>query len=95
MPARPSAEHPTVGDLSGRVLEALWEDDEFVLSRSVRNDEPYQVLVIAPVLTTPGAETLARLERAYAVAEGRRAGGRAGQRAGGGEVQGRDLVKGY
>ena len=38
---------------SGYVLETLWEDVEFVLSRGVLDGEPAPLLVVAPVSAQP------------------------------------------
>jgi hypothetical protein len=45
------------------LLETLWEDGEFVLSRGVREGEPSPVLVLAPASAQPAPGSLARLER--------------------------------
>ncbi len=52
---------------SGYVLETLWEDVEFVLSRGVRDGEPSPLLVVAPASAQPSPETLTRLEHAHAL----------------------------
>ena len=52
---------------SGYVLETLWEDGEFVLSRGVRDGEPSPLLVVAPASAQPAPGSLARLEHAYAL----------------------------
>ena len=52
---------------SGYVLETLWEDGEFVLSRGVRDGEPSPLLVVAPASAQPSPGSLARLEHAYAL----------------------------
>ena len=52
---------------SGYVLETLWEDGEFVLSRGVREGEPSSLLVVAPASAQPSPGSLARLEHAYAL----------------------------
>lgn len=53
--------------LSRQVLETLWEDGDFVLSRSTLVDEPAPVLVLAPASQRPTPAILARLEHAYAL----------------------------
>ena len=50
---------------SRHVLEPLWEDGEFVLSRSVRDGERSPLLVISPALAQPAPGSLRRLEHAY------------------------------
>ena len=50
---------------SRHVLEPLWEDGEFVLSRSVRDGERSPLLVISPALAQPALGSLRRLEHAY------------------------------
>jgi predicted ATPase/signal transduction histidine kinase/DNA-binding response OmpR family regulator/GAF domain-containing protein len=52
---------------SGYALETLWEDTEFVLSRAVRDGEPSSRLLLVPALMQPSPESVARLERAYAL----------------------------
>jgi hypothetical protein len=42
-----------VTELSRYVLETLWEDLEFVLSRGVREGEPSPLLVVAPASGQP------------------------------------------
>src|ERR1700752_2658720 len=62
-----SAEFLAMSKLSRSVLETLWADQEFVLSRLMRDDGP--VLVLATALEQPAAETLGRLEHAYSLRE--------------------------
>jgi hypothetical protein len=75
-----------VTDPSRYVFEPLWEDEEFVLSRSVREAERSPLLVVtpalarpAPVRSTPGKGTETVLvvphagRRGSRVAPGRRA----------------------
>jgi hypothetical protein len=52
---------------SGYVLETLWEDVEFVLSRGVRDGEPSPLLVVAPASAQPSPGSLTRLEHTYAL----------------------------
>ncbi len=52
---------------SGYVLETLWEDAEFVLSRVVGDAEQPPLLVVAPASAQPSPESLTRLEHAYAL----------------------------
>jgi serine/threonine protein kinase len=54
-------------ELARYVLETLWEDGEFVLSRAVRDDEACPLLAVAPASAQPAPEGLARLEHAYAL----------------------------
>ena len=53
--------------LSRHVLETLWEDGDFVLSRSAIDGE--QVLVLAPASERPATGTITRLEHSYALRE--------------------------
>ena len=53
----------------GHAPETLWEDREFVLSRRVRDGEGLPLLAAAPSSARPSAETLARLQHAYALRE--------------------------
>src|SRR5438034_1161211 len=55
----------TMTENSRHVLEPLWEDGEFVLSRSVRDGERSPLLVISPALAQPAPGSLRRLEHAY------------------------------
>ena len=54
-------------ELSGQVLETLWEDEEFVLFRGVWDGEPFPLLAAAPSAAQPSPESLARLQHAYAL----------------------------
>ena len=54
-------------ELSGYVLETMWEDGDLVLSRGVRDGEPSPLLAVAPASAQPAPESLTRLERAYAL----------------------------
>ena len=56
-------------DLSTAILNPLWEDDEFVLSRAVRGEQLPPLLTMTPASSRPAADTVARLERAYALRE--------------------------
>jgi len=58
-----------VTDLSTGVLNVLWEDGEFVLSRAVRGEPLPPLLTIAPTSLRPAPDTVARLEHAYALRE--------------------------
>src|SRR5712672_935078 len=51
----------------GFALETLWEDEEFVLSRGVRDGEPAPLLVVAPASAQPSPGSFTRLEHAYAL----------------------------
>jgi serine/threonine protein kinase len=53
--------------LSKDMLETLWQDEEFVLSRSVQKGELSPLLVVTPALAQPAPATLMRLEHAYAL----------------------------
>ena len=52
-------------ELPKHIIETLWEDEEFVLSRRVSDDEHF--LVCMPASAQPTVETVARLEHAYAL----------------------------
>jgi len=54
---------------SGHVLETLWKDGEFILSRGVWDGESFPVLSAAPASAQPPPETLARLQHAYTLRE--------------------------
>src|SRR6266849_6670195 len=54
-------------ELSGSVLEPLWEDGEFVLSRGVRDGERSPLLVLSPAWEQPAPGSLQRLEHSYAL----------------------------
>jgi PAS domain S-box-containing protein len=54
---------------SGHALETLWDDGEFVLSRGAWDGEPFPLLAVMPSSGQPSAETLARLQHAYALRE--------------------------
>ena len=60
---------PRVTASSGHAPEILWEDGEFVLSRGVWDGEPFPLLAAMPSSAQPSAETLARLQHAYALRE--------------------------
>src|SRR5271168_1942910 len=62
-----SKEARAVTASSGDAFEILWEDGEFVLSRGVCDGEPLPRLVAMPSSAHPSAETLARLQHAYAL----------------------------
>jgi PAS domain S-box-containing protein len=51
------------------VLEALWEDGEFVLSREVWDGERFPLLAVTPASAEPSPGTLARLQHAYTLRE--------------------------
>jgi signal transduction histidine kinase len=55
--------------LSRNVLETLWEDGDFVLSRCSLAGEPGPVLVLAPASERPAPRIIARLEHACALRE--------------------------
>jgi len=48
-------------------VETLWEDEEFVLSRHASDDRRSPLLVSMPASAQPTAETVARLNHAYAL----------------------------
>ena len=52
-------------DLSTAVLNVLWDDGEFVLSRAVRGEQLPPLLMMAPTSSRPAPDTVARLEHAY------------------------------
>jgi hypothetical protein len=54
-------------ELSKDMFETLWQDEEFVLSRSVQEAELSSLLVVAPALTQPAPRSPERLEHAYAL----------------------------
>jgi PAS domain S-box-containing protein len=56
-----------VTGLANYIVETLWEDEEFVLSRRVWDDRPSSLLVSTPASAQPTVETVARLDRAYAL----------------------------
>jgi hypothetical protein len=56
-------------NLSTAVLNVLWGDGEFVLSRAVRGEQLPPLLTMTPASSRPAADTVARLERAYALRE--------------------------
>src|SRR5260370_19102313 len=56
-----------MAQLSKHGLETLWEDGDFILSRSTLADEPAPVLVLAPASERPAPGIIARLEHAYAL----------------------------
>jgi len=53
--------------LSRHVPETLWEDRDFVLSRSTLSDERTPVLVLAPASERPAPGIIARLEHEYSL----------------------------
>jgi hypothetical protein len=54
-------------DLSIAVLNVLWEDAEFVLSRAVRGERLPPPLTMTPTSLRPVPDTVARLENGYAL----------------------------
>jgi len=56
-----------VTDPAKYLVETLWEDQEFVLSRRVWHDRRSSLLAIMPASAQPTAETVARLNHAYAL----------------------------
>jgi hypothetical protein len=59
-------------DLSIAVLNVLWEDAEFVLSRAVRGERLPPLLTMTPTSLRPVPDTVARLENGYALRGSRR-----------------------
>jgi signal transduction histidine kinase len=55
--------------LSRHVLEMLWEDGDFVLSRSTLTNDATPMLVLAPAAERAAPGIIARLEHAYALRE--------------------------
>jgi predicted ATPase/signal transduction histidine kinase len=55
-------------DLTGFVLERLWEDGELVLFRGKRDTGRVRVLLMAPALEQPMPETIERFQHAYSLA---------------------------
>src|SRR5262249_20225762 len=69
-PPAPSAMPPETvraTDLSTAAPEPLWNDGEFVLARAVREEPLPPLLTVTPAISPPPAETVARLENAYAL----------------------------
>jgi serine/threonine protein kinase len=56
-------------ELSRYVLEALRNDEEFILYRGRSKDDAFQVLVLSPVVQYPTPESLKRLEHEYSLRE--------------------------
>src|SRR5712692_9859105 len=56
-------------ELSHSLLEPLWEDGEFVLSRGVRDGDLAPLLLMSPALAQPAHASLQRLQHAYALRE--------------------------
>src|SRR5262245_24924512 len=56
-------------ELSPSVLEPLWEGEEFILCRAVRDGDWSPILVETPALAQPAPESLQRLEHAYGLRE--------------------------
>ncbi len=54
---------------SHSVLESLWEDGEFILSRAVRDGDRSPILLETPALAQPAPGSLQRLEHAYGLRE--------------------------
>src|SRR5258705_3981693 len=54
-------------ELSRYVLETLWKDGEFVLSRTVRDGDLSPLLMVAPALAQPAPGSLVQLEHEYAL----------------------------
>ena len=58
-----------MAQLSRHVLETLWEDSDFVLSRGTLTDDAKPVLVLAPASEQPALGIIARLRHAYSLRE--------------------------
>ncbi|MBV8587791.1 MAG: AAA family ATPase, partial [Verrucomicrobia bacterium] len=58
-----------MAQLSKQIPETLWEDRDFILSRSTLAGDPVPILVLAPAAERPAPEIIARLEQAYALRE--------------------------
>ena len=56
-------------EISGYIFEPLWRDDEFVLSRGVREGDSSPILVETPALAEPAPGSLRLLEHAYGLRE--------------------------
>ena len=56
-----------MAELSSCVIETLWEDKEFVLSRRVSDRDPSPHLARTPASPKPAPETITRLEHSYAL----------------------------
>ena len=55
-------------ELSGYVLETLRKGGEFVLYRGRQRDDPFPVLMLAPIAEQPTPASLRRLEHEYSLA---------------------------
>jgi hypothetical protein len=60
-------EFQSVTELATYTVETLWEDEEFVLSRRVSDDEQVSLLVSTHASAQPTVETVAPLDHAYAL----------------------------
>src|SRR5436190_8174917 len=56
-------------EVSYSMIEPLWEDREFVLSRGVRDGDLAPLLLMSPALAQPAHASLQRLQHAYALRE--------------------------
>lgn len=54
-------------ELSGSVLDPLWEDEELILSRGVSHPTLSPLLVVTPASEQPAPGSLQRLEHRYAL----------------------------
>ena len=66
-PTRSAIEAVRPPDLSTAVLNVLWGDGEFVLSRAVRGEGLPSLLTLTPASSRPAAVTVERLESSYAL----------------------------
>jgi len=66
-PTRSAIEAVRPPDLSTAVLNVLWGDGEFVLSRAVRGERLPSLLTLTPASSRPAAVTVERLESSYAL----------------------------
>jgi predicted ATPase/signal transduction histidine kinase len=58
-----------MAQLSKQVLETLWQDSEFVLSRASLTGESKPMLLLSPASAHPPTNIITRLEHAYALRE--------------------------
>jgi hypothetical protein len=54
-----------VTDLSNAVLNVLWEDGEFALSRAVRGGQLPRLLMMPPAAASPDGGSLKQVERSH------------------------------
>lgn len=56
-----------MAQVSSSAFETVWNDGEFILSRSANASASVPVLALAPVVDQPAPSSIARLEHAYAL----------------------------